>query len=1194
VNDSILDSARQLDIDLQGLNLIEASAGTGKTYTIANLYLRQVLQGRSCSDILVVSFTNATTDELHQRIRARLYAASAVLKADIESSDEFLALLQRQHRSLEASAQAQRERYLQIALRSMDEAAIATINGFCQSALQDHALLSNRLFESELNSDDSADWDNALKDWWRRTSYPLSASEWPLFNQAIPSLKDLLGWQSQIRRHPVNRFVPEVNRTLAQLFQQLAEQLPQLESLATGWKQHGHQLFELFNETKVLSRAKNCPFHKDNIGLLYAQLDDYFNGDALSIVPAQLELLSREKLDFWSTPKKRGLEEGFEHPFIGEVGKFCTALHSIRNDFKVQALIDAHQYAGKAVLEKKLQARQLSYQDQLDLLLMALESPGGDLLAERLRERFPVAMIDEFQDTDPVQYRIFKHIYFEQDAVSLTLIGDPKQAIYSFRGGDIFTYINARNETGVKRYSLQTNWRSEGALIAAVNTIFEQHPEPFIYHQAIKFTPAMPAPRLASRPLQINGQTTTALTLWKLPLDENARPFAKAQISNLINTAVVDEIAQLIKPANAFLGTDPVESGDIAILVRSAYEGDALRLALSAAGIKSVTIGKDKVFQSEEARGLYHLLEAIVQPDNDRCLRRARGCSLLGENYNMLAACFDHDREWQAWIDRLFELHSFWSKRGFIAMFQHLLESLQPGSAIANKAFAERRLTNLLQLSELLQQQSRRNPGMHALLNWFRQQLDSSAQDDAELRLESDAHLVKIVTIHKSKGLEYPIVFVPFLWGCKPVDKKAALLRFHDDHHQAILDLGSEQFDQHYLIAEKERLAEDLRLLYVALTRARSKVYLVWGDAGGGQSKDHSRATALAYLLHSRQKAADLDRQTPVGYNDPVEMLEQIDAFADQHNNIEALDLPAPLQNAIAEIDRQDVIPDLKLAKLVNPPGSQWRINSFSGLTRDIHQQTHAAFNATDNDSILDFPAGSHVGLLLHEILEYLDFQQDITSQSRHLIARLAPGYGLHSVEQQKLLENWIGEIVATEFGAGGLALSALAPEHRLNELKFDFSVAQIDMDALNQFLQDYNDRPVSAVTADNFRGLITGVIDLVFVFQGKYYLADYKSNLLGKTLQDYLPEALQQAMLDRRYDLQSLLYSIALHRYLAYRLPDYDYDVHFGGSYYLFLRAMRVPTKDRHGVHFSRPMRTQITALDDILNARQTAETGR
>jgi exodeoxyribonuclease V beta subunit len=853
-------------------------------------------------------------------------------------------------------------------------------------------------------------------------------------------------------------------------------------------------------------------------------------------------------------------------------------------DLKARALCEAHEYANLRVAAEKQNAAQLAYQDQLDLLLAALRHRVGERLAQRLRSRFPVAMIDEFQDTDQVQFEIFQRLYFQQQDLSLTLIGDPKQAIYGFRGGDIFTYIVARQDPGLRVFSLQTNWRSQAGLVNAVNHVFTRRGDPFIYSQAIEFSAAVAAEINDDATLSIAGRVEPSMTIWRLPLQDNGKTRNVGMTQASIDQALVGEISRLLDPeTGATVAGRPLKSGDIAVLVRENREGEQVRNSLSAAGIESVSIGRDKVFSSDEAQGLLQLLEGIAHANDERCLRRALASGLFNLDYVELAEYFDDDERWQQWIDRLQALHLCWNSFGFIVMFQQMLEALDLGQALSRQDDADRRLTNLLHLGELMQQQSRQSPGVDALMSWLQAQMAGDAGEEAELRLESDAELVKIITVHKSKGLEYPVVFLPFLWRCKLVSKSASILRFHDHQHRAFIDLGSERFTEHGYIAEKERLAEDLRLLYVALTRAKSAVYLAWGDAGDGRSKGQPMHSALAWLLHSRQSPEDLESSIPKGFDSAAAMLDELSLIADECPDIELLDLPSPGVTG-ASAGAREPAEKPQARQFTREMGPAWRVNSFSSLTRDVHQAGLEGERLSQGDAILDFPAGSHIGLLLHELLEHLDFRQDIETQGKILIEQRSPAYAITGVEQQQTLAKWLQLIVTTELDRQGLRLNQLSPQKRLNELKFDFALDQFDVEAVNALLQQDSDSPLQPIAASRFRGLLTGVIDLVFEFDGKFYLADYKSNFLGASLDDYRPPQLAQAMLERRYDLQALLYSIALHRYLDQRLPDYDYDRHFGGCYYLFLRAMRPQHGSARGVHFERPDHAKITALESLL----------
>jgi exodeoxyribonuclease V beta subunit len=1179
-----LDSKTILDLDLDGIKLIEASAGTGKTHTIADLYLRHVLAGRRVSEILIVTFTNAATEELRGRIHRRLYQALDMLNGNNSSSDELLLALRTRWLKLDADQQVLQQGRLQLALRSLDEAAISTIHSFCQRSLQEHALAGRQMFESDLLSNDDSLWEAATKDWWRAFSYELEHDAWRLLGSKLGSVESLTGELLELRKKPAARLLPPSDLPLAELLRQPATIAAELYQLSPLWLRHRDEIIEIVSNSKVLSRRQDLPYHGQRLDSWLDTADRFFNGPGSENPFDDFEYMATKWLHANSKPSMRGKDSCLDHEFFKALDPIAESWSVYTGSVGAQLRINALAEVSRTVLERKKNLAALAFQDQLTLLLDGLEAKHGDSLADSLRQQYPVAMIDEFQDTDEIQYRIFSHIYLAVENVSLTLIGDPKQAIYSFRGGDIFTYMQARGLAAIKHYRLQTNWRSQPGLVSAVNCLFGRREDAFIYRDSIEFLPVDSIPENVSHQLKLNDLATPALTLWQLPQKDQDKNYTRDEVRDLINQAVVAEITQLLELArsgSATIDGKALRSGDLAILVRRASEGHALSLALHRQGIRTVTVGRDSVFKSDEARGLYDLLLAISQQQNPRLAARSLASGLLALDYRQIAAVIDDDLAWQRWLEGLAELQQLWERQGFIAMFDVLLTRLEVTRRLALQDDSERRMTNLLHLAELLRQQSGTTAGMSLLLNWFREQFAENSSEEAELRLENDEALVKIVTIHKAKGLQYPVVFVPFLWSCKQVDRNKAI-HFHDARFEACLDLGSSDRDKHWLIAEKERLAEDMRLLYVATTRARSRVYLAWGQAGGNRSAGNASQTALAFLLHSRQTPDDLDSSVVDGFPEDMNFEADLQALVDDSDaNIQRLALPRQ-PDGFAAYQAGSENPDARLSRFTRSQMNQWRVNSFTALTRGVHQPGNSGEIESQGDSILDFPAGSHVGLMLHSLLENLDFTAELEPQCDPLFARFLPLAGLSNQHRQTLIA-WLENILRTALDDSGLTLGGISDHKRLNELSFDFALDHVDIDRLNQFMQARSAQPLQAISNANFCGLITGIIDLVFEYQGRFYVADYKSNFLGHKLQDYAPGKLQQAMLDRRYDLQSLIYSLALHRMLTQRLADYDFESHFGGSYYLFLRAMRPLQGMDYGVHFDRPDRDSIDAFDAL-----------
>jgi exodeoxyribonuclease V beta subunit len=1215
-----LDDAAMLAFPLDGVHLIEASAGTGKTYSIANLYLRQILGGRRVGEVLVVTFTNAATDELRGRLRARLFDALALLEQGGASDDAFLDALAGELR-VDPQALDLAVKRLRLAVRAMDEAAVFSIHGFCQRALTEFAFNSGQGFGVEVLTDDAEHKRAAVQDWWRRTGYPLDKAKLDLFTAAVGTLEGLRGQLGPLLAPAPRRLLPAV-RDVHEVLGRFDALLPTLADLAGEWRSDGKRIAAVLLDSKALSRAQKSPYQKDRLKAGCTVLDDYFSADPLTPPPDAFAALSPATMAEWRLKKP---DPALDDPFFARCGDVHAALERLHADLKAAALADAAVFVREELRRVGRDGRLLSFDDLLTTLQEALAGAGGAALAKAITARFPVAMIDEFQDTDGLQWDIFRRLYVAGPGAGLVLIGDPKQAIYSFRGGDIFTYMAAQAAVGAgARSTLLTNWRSTPAVVRAVNTVFERRPDAFVF-DAIGFAPSTAADKAHGYLLDADGERP-ALTLWTLPLGDNGKPLAKEAAGAFARAACADEIARLLagartgqvrlvqRDAAGVVKQDRVLlPRDIAALVRTRREGAELRAALAARGVAAVSVERASVYDTEEAAALEALLQAVLSPRERGQARLALATPLLGLSYAEIARIAADERAWADWVDGLIAAQDAWQRRGFMAMFQQLLwRTGVNGSAIAAAlaagADAERRLTNLLHLGELLQQASREHAGMDALLNWFRiqrrERAGEQAADELQLRLESDAGLVQIVTVHAAKGLQYPVVFLSDLWN-PMITKQAEPLRFHAlADEEPCLDIGSPERDAHLRLAERERLAEDVRLAYVALTRAESAVYAVWGRAG--QRESHAGAAALGWLLHPHQSADALATEPPNAFQDGADVDSDLDALAKASAN-SIIVAPVPQAALPVTLPAADSALALAPRAFAGRIATDWRITSFSALVRDLHAPPSAAIAGAglrvddeppapadplaepdaapapaDDDPALRYPAGSDVGSFLHLLLEHLDFTGDVRTQALELSARHAARFGLdhrrHGADTALLMER----TVQTPLAPDGLRLADVPAERRLNELAFDLAAARADIAALNALLAAHAGQPLPGIAAANFAGMVTGVIDLVFEHDGRFYVADYKSNLLGRRFDDYAPDALHRAVLARRYDLQYLLYTLALHRYLATRLPDYAYERHMGGVFYLFLRGMRPETGPARGVFCTRPDAALIGALDE------------
>ena len=989
-----------LHFPLWGSRLIEASAGTGKTYTIAALYLRLVLghgeRGTASLDaayppdvdmgflegaklpeavtafrealtppkILVVTFTEAATLELRDRIRARLAEAAAFFRAsaeaveagagldvmvpgsvpdqdlvggqlapDIASAGDDLAVLPKADPFLQglrdaypASQWSERAHTLQLAAEWMDESAISTIHGWCNRMLREHAFDSRGLFNQTLSTDTSELLAEACRDYWRNfcQGLPLEAARvlqgwWDdpdALQKEVQSLLSDLDALSGEGRSPAEA----IGEAQAQRVQQLqALKAPWRE----GWIDELGAMLDAGREKPAASRkGKGCAAPVSDAPNGRAFPTGWLNGSKLR-TNSQIQWLQllrdwaddveRDNLGLTDAALKRltpdGLRDAFgkdvdaqdpalvamlEHPALAAMAALPGKLAALP-DGRQATLLHAARWIEARYRRARDQRSEMSFDDLLRQLAQALASEGGERLAERIRTQFSVAMIDEFQDTDPVQYSIFDRVYrVEKNCPeqALILIGDPKQAIYAFRGADIHTYLRAREATRGRHYTLDTNFRSSKAMVGAVNHVFEvaeQRPGGAFRFGAVSDDghgegAAASLPFLAVKAqgrkeiwqdTKYPGGAAPALVAWTMPEDAGNRLNAKTgHVSKGAYTAhyaevTAREIARLLKagvegqagfaspvrlaeqPGHAGEGDSRRISGvrpaDIAVLVNNGREADAVRKALRAQGIRSVYLSEDEsVYASPVVPALLRWLQAAAEPASGRLLRAALGTALCGLDALQLERLVHDELHWEERVAQFQRYREIWRSQGVLPMVRHMLQDFGVVPRLLAQG-GERQLTDLLHLSELLQQASTRLEGEHALVRYLQEQRDApeGEREARRQRLESDDARVRVVTVHKSKGLEYPLVFLPFFCAVRPVEAKDALLRWHDADGQLRLVPGRSADDEIVAAADAERLGEDLRKLYVALTRAR---HATWVGLGALEDLHRSAAGHLLGL----------------------------------------------------------------------------------------------------------------------------------------------------------------------------------------------------------------------------------------------------------------------------------------------------------------------------------------------------------
>jgi exodeoxyribonuclease V beta subunit len=1189
-----------LTMPLKGMQVIEASAGTGKTWTLAALYVRLVLgydpasaelsAGLYPPQILVMTFTDAATAELRGRIRARLSQAARYFHHGEQEGfevDDFLRALRSKITPDQWPACADR---LDLAAQWMDDAAIFTIHGWSSRMLKTHAFDSASLFQQSRVEDSDQLKLSAVQDYWRKWFYPLpqsqlgalkSVGETP--DELFDKLRELWAMQDQAPHDNIQpALVPDVVIRDWEIWQVRFLELESLTRAACN-----DEVIGLLSDAIAAKKLKS--YRADWPG----KLAQWAQGEALDQLNKKardeaIKLLQRFALN---ALLEKNWNAATEHPAFAQIETFVS---HISQQPQVSALLLAHaaMEVGAAYRKAKTKLAQFDFSDLLQHLYHALQASDGRLAAA-IRQQFPVALVDEFQDTDPWQYGALSKIYGASPSqseaateVGLIMIGDPKQAIYSFRGADLNTYLSARHAAQAI-HTLTGNHRSTTGLVAAVNQVFSHALKPFgeVPYESVS------ACNDKILPLQVAGQAQPAMTVWHLQHNRTPRKeVLMRQMAGLFATQMV-----------RLLNLGAAEPGQMAVLVRDWREARAIRNALFERGVRSVYLSeRDSVFATPEATDLWRILRAVASPRNSLWIRTALATPLWGKTWDELESLFQSEEAWDDLTERFHGWQTLWQRQGFLPMLHYLLHDqsiptrlLRQGEG-QNKQ-GERQLTNLLHLGDLLQTASLSLQGEAALIRYLEEQLrhPKASGDAAQLRLESDANLVQVITLHKAKGLQYPLVFLPFA-----------------SHYRA--ETSSSGKD------DSLRLAEDIRLFYVALTRAEQALWVglaqTRGDVDGQTPKVKS---AVSYLL-SRQA--------------PDDLAERLKGWTSQHIVVQAAPEPNDAQYnpaAPEKIWKPVLVPQRYVI-------SHWWTASFSALTRDIGQHNASVLPESERDerigdaqidsavsataSLPDadrsavnlpqdtsslpfntFNAGSSYGTLLHDLLEWQAqngwpaCQQNpataLGAEWQSLLTRKAQRLNLDTA-QQTLLMAWIPTIASARLPLpqasstlSAIVLGTLSQSQSWPEMAFTLPVQKFTSVELDRLIQQHvlAGHARTALQARQLEGMLTGFMDLVLTFEGRYYVLDYKSNKLPA----YDSAHLQQAILAHRYDVQYTLYLLALHRLLKARLSGYDYDQHMGGALYLFLRGI---DQRGAGLYVDRPPKALIETLDAAFQSSENA----
>ncbi len=1178
--------------------LIEASAGTGKTYTIAGLFARFVAEGRCKADqILVVTFTKAATRELKARIYDRLSDCFRLLTtADSSTTDsfgkEFLNTFKDDKKALKR---------LREAIANFDDVSISTIHGFCQSALNEQVLASGVPAELEVEESDRL-LKEICEDYWRnfisdRDKNDTNQLFYELFRKIAKNPDELIKLAGNVISKPYALLEPPQDELCEPGI--WAESVIDLKKeMKPVWQQEQD---EICNE---LASSNLSRFTENSLGKWRIEMDHLLlKNDLDSLKSKNLEKFTASYHDNPENYTRKGRESELSRPFY----KLCDRLKDLTDSLDeaktalqlqmIHSVVNLHE-------EKRQTSTTLTYDDLLISMTNSLKGRNGSYFSKKLRAGFPVALVDEFQDTDPVQYEIFSSIYPKDcPGCSMIMIGDPKQAIYEFRGADIYAYLQARNDSAPDaRYTLNKNYRSNAGVIQSVNTLFSSEDDVFLLDD-FSFQPVD------------HGHIDEQLVKNSIPVkpmqviinrEDEGTYQNKEDLKRSIYRDIAQRIASMIKDNNKVnfkIGKNPLNAGDIAILVNSHREGDSIREELKRLNIRSVKISRQNVFDSIEAYRIQLLLESVSETGKRESIKKYLLSGFKGLNISEFPDK-ENEEKLNEYRNELEIFRQRMEKDGFYPAFRWLLFERKGLNMISELEDADRVISNLYQIAELCSRaETEHSFQIEGLLKWLTEKRweKKLKRDEDQLRIENDSELVKITTIHSSKGLSYPVVFAPFLWNTIQADTKPPISwhRKENGEYRQVMDFSfhntpaKNEAEMKSLI---EKTAEEVRKTYVTLTRARYANFLYWGTAqdscfSGLGAILCGRKTLNPYFLEGKNMKRGTGDLQPEFFSEKLEELANLSpdifellALNDQKS--ETVDWKP------GKTGRMKAIPFTASDKLV--PGK--KMFSFSSVAMhaegSVYEPDYDEAVPTvlirepekiiQTPNLFNFPKGAEAGTIIHKVFESRAFGKCDNDMLQEKIVKL--------LERNRIDAKWTNcllkmteDLSCTPLpvpGGKSLRLDRLGEKDQLSEMEFQLKSREPRFDEVLKLIR--NGQTFKNQGQPSVKSFMKGFIDLVVMQNDKFYIIDYKSNYMGDQYDDYNQDLLAEEIRDKSYDIQYHFYALALSKYLESRMSGYKYSTHFGGVFYLFVRGIH-PEKET-GIFYHKPEKEIIRKLDKKL----------
>ncbi|MEM9532992.1 MAG: exodeoxyribonuclease V subunit beta [Pseudomonadota bacterium] len=1156
-------------VPLTGWNLLEANAGTGKTYSICGLYLRMMLELDCGHDqLLTITFTRAAVAELKTRLLGTLIDARRWLTQPQDEpwpEDDPLATICRPFRGDAACLER-----ITRALASFDLAPVLTIHSFCQQLLTEASFATGFDPDAELLELTEPVVEELTEQAWRSESEKLSPAV--LSQVAEVQVPELTRQITGLFNRPYAR--REYQAVDNEALTRSVDDLEQARAVVrAAYAQDGERAVELIQEAKLAGQMRKDRYSDAHIREARQALIQCLNG--LAIKPNTA--LRRLSAKFVEGAALKAYKPGPQHPLfaaVGELEQAAEALKEAATQYRASLAPRLEPVVGEAFAAWKTARGQVTFDDLIQKLLSSLRDPQREsTIREECAKRFRGVLVDEYQDTDPLQGEIFRRL-FREGSQPVWQVGDPKQALYAFRGADLHAYLKAREQSDA-RYSLTTDWRAHPDLVAAINALHRQREAPFVLPE-LQFLPAVPAGAKPGLQLKLAGVREPALTAWDAGQTDAAS--AALQCARLIGRLLTAADA-----GEAWLEAGderrPLRVEDIVVLVRKHKHGELMARALEAQGVRCVRPGVGSVFATAQAQELEQLLHGVCHLERPGRMAGAMATDLLGVAPQELHELTRDEELQDRWRDRFRDWRQIWAEQGIEALLVAVLRDTRAADRLLTRDEGTAWLARWFHLIELLGAAAGEARlsifEQLALLNAHR--LNTEFNEAHQVRLDTAQNAVRVLTYHVAKGLQFPLVVCPFLWDA--TERSAGEASYHDPEGNLVIAFGAQSGEMSRTYARAESVSENARLSYVALTRAQACCYFPW------QSVAASRWSGLRQLINPPLDYAKGE------YRDGLK-----GAAGDVAHTADDL---ATLKTAGVHVLDEPPVPVAPLVRDLTPGqhrrpqpvAARWSVSSYSSLfggaasARDMDQVVplDEEPGVTSGWTMHHLPPGTTTGLMVHELLEKLpataDGEASTASDAAALAEFAAPYLARYGLDHRfaPALGQSLEQLFRTPLGPEALRLETVSEDRRVVEMEFHLPVRGL---IVNRFWRALRSEAPPSGLAATVEGFLRGFIDLVVEQGGRYWIIDYKSNFLGPGTGSYASPALADNVQHHRYDLQYHLYTVALHQFLTQQKPAYAYEQHFGGVLYVYLRGLDEPD---HGVHFARPdeMTTeQLSAL--------------